>query len=199
MWPVGGERGLPMMNGKGMRHAGQALLRLSFWGVLAAEPMGGAVHAASLAASSASSAVGSVSTSVGAVSTAVGALSTSSLPGGKPVAQGLYRIEQVQVLQGDMLPLRLAVDLWPAGPQGLEPRQAWQLRVPAATATAAGLQPGQLLEVREQPYGWSVRQSQAPEPFYWVLHDEWAQALRARPLEAAAPPAAAAAPEVLLP
>ncbi len=181
---------VPVNDGKGMPRAGQALLLVTLVG-LGPGPTGMTVQAANLAASLASSAVGNMSTSVGAFSTAVGALSKASLPGGKPVAQGLYRIEQVQVLQGATQPLRLAIDLWPSGlPYGLEPRQAWQLRVPAGTATQAGLLPGQLLEVREQTYGWSVRHSGAAQPFYWVLNDEWAQALRAQPLEASAPAAA---------
>lgn len=157
-------------------------------------PLGTPAQAASLAASSASSAVGSVSTSVGAFSHAVVALSTSSVPGGKPVAQGLYRIEQLQALP-PAPQQRLAIDLWPADLQTGDARQPWQLRVPTQTAASAGLQQGQVLEVREQPYGWSVRSAGAAVPFYWVLHDEWALALSPRPVQIPAPaPASSSVP-----
>ena len=139
------------------------------------------VQAASLAASSASSAVDSLSTSIGAFSNAVSGVSTSSSGGGK-VAQGDYRIERSQDLPG--APARVALDLEPSESAHAPGAAAWQLRLPADVAAAAELGPGQVLSVRERPYGFGLWRAGAAQPFYLVVRDDWMQAWQARPVDA---------------
>lgn len=138
-------------------------------------------QAGSLAASSASSALDSLSTSVGAFSNAVSGVSTSSSPGGGKVAQGDYRIEQAQPLPGR--PARIALDLQPSDEAVAQGARAWQLRLPAEVAVAAALEPGQVLAVRDRPYGFGLWQAGAEQPFYLVVRDDWMQALQARPVD----------------
>ena len=138
------------------------------------------VQAASLAASSASSALDSLSTSVGAFSNAVSGVSTSSSGGGK-VAQGEYRIEKAQTLPG--VPMRVALDLEPAQAASPQGARAWQLRLPAEVVAAAELEPGQVLAVRDRPYGFGLWRAGAAQPFYLVVQDDWMQALQVRPVD----------------
>lgn len=139
-------------------------------------------QAASLAASSASSALDSLSTSVGAFSNVVSGVSTSSSPGGGKVAQGQYRIEQIRALPGATEAVRVAIELRPDEAEQGAVLPTWQLRVPAQTAARAELEPGQLVDVRERAYGWAISRAGADQPFYLVVHDEWAQGLPARPV-----------------
>jgi hypothetical protein len=141
-------------------------------------------QATSLAASSASSALDSLSTSVGVFSNAVSGISTSASPGGGKVAQGDYRIERAQAWPG--YPARVALDLQPSEDARAAGAQAWQLRLPADVAQTASLEAGQWLAVRERRYGFGLWRSGAEQPFYLVVHDEWARALQARPVDAGA-------------
>jgi len=139
-------------------------------------------QAASLAASSASSALGSLSTGVGVFSNAVSGVSTSSSPGGGKVAQGEYRIEEAQALPGS--PAHMAVNLQPMPAAAAEGARPWQLRLPSDVFTAAELEPGHTVAVRERPYGFGLWRSPYARPFYQVVQDDWMQALQARPVDA---------------
>lgn len=158
----------------------KAAVVMALFGAFSVYCVGLPAQAASLATSSASSALDSLSTSVGVFSNAVSGVSTSSSPGGGKVAQGEYRIEQAQALPGS--PARMAVTLQPTQASAAEGAQPWQLRLPADVFSAAELQPGQVLAIRERPYGFGLWRSQDAQPFYLVVHDTWAQALQARPV-----------------
>jgi hypothetical protein len=168
----------------------QALRLVAFVASYALWSIGLPAQAGSLTSSAASSALDSLSTSVGVFSGAVSGVSTSSSPGGGKVAQGDYHIERATTLEGT--PARLALrlqavrepaaagDAWgpPDAPQG----RGWTLRLPQAVALAQALEPGQVLTVRERPYGFGLWKAGQAQPFYLVVHDTWAQALQAHPV-----------------
>lgn len=178
---------VPAEPGGGLRVWGKSLLVLAIVAGFGVWCIGLPAAAASLATSSASSALDSLSTSVGVFSNAVSGVSSSSSLGGGKVAQGDYRIEQARELPG--LPGRaamVALDLRADEPDAGAALQPWQLRLPAGVATAQGLQAGQLVTVRERTYGFGLWHAGAVQPFYLVVHDEWAQALQAQPVSVGA-------------
>lgn len=131
------------------------------------------------ASSAASSALEGLSTSVGVFSNAVSGLSSSASSGRNKVAQGEYRIEQTRTAAG--APALTEIDLQPTDPT-VTAAAPWTLRLPAEVVAAQGLEPGQRIAVRERAYGFALWRAQGREPFYLVVHDEWAQALESRAL-----------------
>lgn len=170
---------------RGLFHAprlGKALLVLTIVAAFGVWCIGLPAQAGSLASSAASSALDSLSTSVGVFSNAVSGVSTSSSPGGGKVAQGDYRIERANTV--DAATPRVALGLQPTDDSVATGARAWELLLPAAVATAAALEPGQVLTVRERPYGFGLWRAGSEQPFYLVVHDDWAHALQARPVPA---------------
>lgn len=166
----------------GWPRLGKALLVLAIIASFGVWCIGLPAQAGSLASSAASSALDSLSTSVGVFSNAVSGVSTSSSPGGGKVAQGDYRIERARAVEG--LTPRVALGLQPTDEAASAGARPWKLQLPAGVATDAALEPGQLLTVRERPYGFGLWRAGADQPFYLVVHDDWAQALQARPIPA---------------
>lgn len=168
----------------------KALLVAAFLASFGVWCIGLPAQAGSITSSAASSALDSLSTSVGVFSGAVSGVSTSSSPGGGKVAQGDYRIERATAMDGT--PMRMALrlqavpeptaagEVWaaPDAPHG----RAWTLQLPQAVVVAQALEPGQVLTVRERPYGFGLWKTGQAQPFYLVVHDAWAQALQAHPI-----------------
>lgn len=168
----------------------KALLVAAFAASFGVWCIGLPAQAGSITSSAASSALDSLSTSVGVFSGAVSGVSTSSSPGGGKVAQGDYRIERATAMDGT--PMRMALRLqavpeptaagavWapPDAPHG----RAWTLQLPQAVVVVQALEPGQVLTVRERPYGFGLWRTGQAQPFYLVVHDVWAQALQAHPI-----------------
>lgn len=123
---------------------------------------------------SASLALDASSTSVGVASGAISGSSRSVSPGKAQAAEGQHRVMAVHA----------QVD-----PQGratvqLEAQQAderWNLHLPQRVVAQQGLQPGDVLTVQNRAWGFAVARAASAEPFYLVLHDDWADTLAARP------------------
>ena len=126
-------------------------------------------HAASLSASLASESLG---VSSGLVSDSVsGASRGSSKAVG--LAQGPWRV--MQVAYADPRPvLTLRQD-------GRD--EEVKLHLPVAVVRDQSLTPGAVIAVAERDWGYSLSREGGASPFFVLLHDHWAQALQARPLQ----------------
>lgn len=128
---------------------------------------------ATWAASSASSASSAASDSIGSSSTSLEKSSTSSSTNNNKVAQGTYTVvETVAIADNpDWLQLQLERD----GNQLL-------LKLPRQAAERAHIQTGSLVDVAHRPYGLAFSTVTEAKPFFLVLHDDWYQELRTRPV-----------------
>jgi hypothetical protein len=126
------------------------------------------------AASSASSAASSASDSIGSISNSLSTSSNSST-GDRKLAQGEYRIVEIQTeanAAGDETArLRLA------GPQG-----DVELRLPQTVAIRNALGVGRTVTVAERTWGYQFTLDGRSEPFYLAVHTPWLDAFRNQPV-----------------
>jgi hypothetical protein len=135
--------------------------------LLAAGTLTAPVRADSLASSASSVA----SESIGSSSTSIQKSSNSSSNNDR-VAQGEYRV--VELAEAADRPGLLRLKL-----QGLDEAQgAFTLYVPQPTAARAGVETGQVVSVRQRPYG--LEFAHAGEAFFLVLDDAWHRELQTR-------------------
>ena len=137
--------------------------------------VGGLAAAPALAASSASSAASEgASTSVGSSSTSVEKSSKSSSKDDK-VAAGDYRI--VEIAEAAAQPGKLRLTL-----RALEGADEFFLVVSQEAAQQGRLSPGGVVTARTRDYGTEFSVADTKQAFFLVLHDEWRQELRTRPV-----------------
>jgi hypothetical protein len=131
------------------------------------------------AESSASSAVSdSVSTSVGSSSTSVQKSSNSSSKDDK-VAAGDYRIVDVTEAADQPGKLRLRLQaLADAGAEG-----EFFLYLPRETQARQQLDPGQIVAVRQRPYGLEFARAETRQAFFLALTDDWYRELQTQVVE----------------
>ena len=145
----------------------QLLFSLSLVGALACAP--------ALAASSASSAASEgASTSVGSSSTSVETSSNSSSKGDK-VAAGDYRI--VAMAEATAQPGKVRLTL-----RALEGEHEFFLTVSQEAAAQGRLAAGGVVTAKARDYGTEFSAAVTKQAFFLVLHDEWRQELRTRPV-----------------
>lgn len=140
--------------------------------LLAALVLAAGVAHADSGASSASSAS---SQSVGSLSNSITASSHSSSPDEKK-AEGEYRI--LDVAQAPAKPGMVRLHLAPLAAGGA----AFFLDLPAVTAEKQALAVGDVVGVKQRPYGLEFARAATREAFYLVLADEWFRELESRPL-----------------
>lgn len=134
------------------------------------------------AESSTSSASSAASTSVGSASDSIRGSSNSSSRTTNQVAQGDYRI--VEVAEATTRAGRLRLTLQAVAVPGAA--GVLTLELPAQALAPRGLAAQELVSVRQRPYGLEFARagagSNAREPFFLVLADEWHRELDARPV-----------------
>lgn len=148
-----------------------ALAMLAAWATLLAA--GSAlVGAPARAESSASSASSAGSASIGSLSDSVRGSSKSS-SGETKVAEGDYRVIEVAELadRPGLLELRLQAAAEPG-----EAGALW-LTVPRAALAQRPLQPGDVLQARQRPYGVAFAHAQPHQPFFLLLAGTWPREL----------------------
>lgn len=128
-------------------------------------------HAESLASSASSAG----SASVGSLSDSITGSSDASSPD-REVAEGDYRIVDVAALteRPGVLRLRLQATA--------NADRVFFLALPRAALPAAGLAVGDVIRAQQRPYGLAFARTDAPEPFFLVLADDWHGELDPRPL-----------------
>ena len=142
--------------------------RLAALGLLLAA---GTLTAPARADSLASSASSAASESVGSSSTSIQKSSNGS-SNDRRVAQGDYRV--VELAQATDRPGLLQLKL-----KSLDPTQGeFVLLLPQPTAAQAGVEAGQVVSVRERPYG--LEFASAGAAFFLVLDDAWQRELQTR-------------------
>ena len=150
-----------------MNHLHQIAISLGLVGGMAAAP--------ALAASSASSAASEgASTSVGSSSTSVEKSSKSSSKDDK-VAAGDYRI--VAIAQAAAQPGQVRLTL-----RALQGEDEFLLVVSQEAAAQARLATGGVVTAKSRDYGTEFSVADTRQAFVLVLHDEWRQELRTRPV-----------------
>jgi len=137
----------------------------------------GAVSLPSRAASTAaSSASDSASSAASSASDSIGKSSTSSSPG-NDVADGDYRvIDMADAVDRPGLVRLTLQGLAAAG------KTEFDLFLPRATLAQAQLATGVLVRTRQRVYGIEFARTDAREPFFLALHDEWHRELAPRPV-----------------
>lgn len=145
----------------------QLLFSLSLVGTMACAP--------ALAASSASSAASEgASTSVGSSSTSVQKSSKSSSKDDK-VAAGDYRIVAMAETAAQPGKVRLTL-------RALQGEDEFFLVVSQEAATQGQLTTGGVVTAKARDYGTEFSAADTKQAFFLVLHDEWRQELRTRPV-----------------
>ena len=137
----------------------------------AAATLGGLASADS-GASSASSAGSQSSASL---SNSIGASSNSSSPD-RQAAAGEYRITQVAAAPGK--PGHVRLELLATDRQDI----GFTLDLPQAAFEAQGLGRGDLVGVKNRPYGLEFANAQTREAFFLALADDWFGELNPRPV-----------------
>jgi hypothetical protein len=131
----------------------------------------GAITAPAWADSLASSASSVASESVGSISTSIQKSSNSS-SNDRRVAQGDYRV--IELAQATDRPGLLRLKL-----RGVDEAQGeFVLILPQPAVAQAGLESGQVVSVRERPYG--LEFALAGAAFFLVLDDAWHRELQTR-------------------
>lgn len=133
-------------------------------------------HAASTAASSASD---SASLAVGSLSNSIGKSSTSSSPG-NDVADGDYRV--IDIAETADRPGLVRLTLQGVTAMATGEKTAFELYLPKPTFEQAQLATGQQVRTRQRAYGIEFARTEAREPFFLALHDEWYRELASNPV-----------------
>ena len=125
----------------------------------------------------ASSASSAGSASVGSLSDSISGSSKSS-SGDKKVADGDYRVLEVAAVpeRPGMLRVRMRNDAATGG----DDTAAFALDLPQKALGARGLASGDVVGVRNRPYGLEFAHAQTREAFFLVLTDAWRSDLDAR-------------------
>jgi hypothetical protein len=141
----------------------------------------GLARAESLA-SSAASVGSSASLTASSASDSIGGSSNSS-KGGNTARAGDYRIEAIT---HDDTAGKVRLTLAPRIAASDGDGSGFVLALPRGTFDAQRLARGDLLALRERPYGFEIARGDAREPFFLVLADAWHRELDPRPVTAGA-------------
>jgi hypothetical protein len=135
-----------------------------------------ACHAESFVSSTVSAGSASLGSSSQSVQT-----SSNSASGEKKVADGAYRVIDVAVMpERPGRPELLRVQLQLPGATGQDAPATLQLELPRQALATRGLVVGELVNVRNRPYGLEFAHAATHEPFFLALNDDWRSDLQTR-------------------